>query len=155
MKHAPSANAYLRTEVLTASPEKLRLMLLDGAVRYARQGRQAMAGKDFESSFSGVSQCRDILLELITTMNPEVDPELCDRVRSLYTYMYTELLQGSMDKDVGRIDKVIELLEYERETWMLLMEKLAGERGVGQPDRPRPAAGGPGDAGRATISVEG
>ena len=30
-----TSNAYLRTKVMTASPEELRLMLLDGAIRFA------------------------------------------------------------------------------------------------------------------------
>ena len=32
----PSFNSYLETEVMTASPQRLRLMLIDAAVRLAR-----------------------------------------------------------------------------------------------------------------------
>ena len=35
-------NEYLRTRVLTASPEELRLMLLDGALKYAMQAREGL-----------------------------------------------------------------------------------------------------------------
>jgi flagellar secretion chaperone FliS len=121
-------NAYLRTKVLTASPEQLRLMLLDGALKFARQGREGLTSKNYEASYTGISQCRDIVLELMTTMKPEVDPELCGRLRSLYTFMYTQLVEASMGRNLEKLDSVIALLEYERETWTLLIEQLAAER---------------------------
>jgi flagellar secretion chaperone FliS len=131
------ANAYLRTKVLTASREELRLMLLDGAIKFAHQGREGLAAKNYEASYNGISQCRNIVLELLTTIKPEFDPELCDRVKALYTFLYTELVEASMQKSVERVDGVIKLLQYERETWAMLMKKLAGEKAPeGGPTKP-------------------
>ena len=124
-----SANAYLRTKVLTAPPEQLRLMLLDGAIRFASQGREAMERKDIEGMYAGVSQTRAIVFELLTTIGPGVDPALAERVRALYTFMYTRLLEGSTDRDPAKVDEVIGLLRYERETWALFVERLNAERG--------------------------
>jgi flagellar secretion chaperone FliS len=139
------ANAYLRTRVLTASPEELRLMLLDGAIKFARQGRDGLARKDFEASYNGLSQSRDIILELLTTIRPEHDPELCERVKAVYTFMYSEMVNASMEKDPSKVDSVIKLLEFERETWAMLMQKLAEERRAGP---------GSVDEKRAVISVQ-
>lgn len=149
--HDRTANAYLRTRALTAPPEELRLMLLEGAVRFATQGRDGLACRNFEASFNGISQCRDIVVELITTVRDEVDPEMADRIRALYMFIYSELNQASMDKDAARLGKVITLLEYERETWEMLIRKLAEERaaGVTPAQEPLPAAG------RASFSAQG
>lgn len=149
--HDRTANAYLRTRVLTAPPEELRLMLLEGAVKFATQGREGLASRNFEASFNGITQCRDIIVELITTVRDEVNPEMADRVRSLYMYIYSELNQASMEKDVGRLDKVITLIEYERETWELLLRKLAEERAAGAAPGAEPSVG----VGRASFSVQG
>jgi flagellar secretion chaperone FliS len=140
------ANAYLRTKVLTASPEELRLMLLDGAIKFARQGRDGLATRDYEASYNGISQCRNIVLELLTSIKPEPDPALAERVRAVYTFMYTELVKASMEKDLVKLDAVIKLLEYERETWALLMQKLADERGAPTAEPATVAAG--------TLSVQ-
>lgn len=121
-------NAYLRTKVLTASPEQLRLMLLDGAVKFARQGRDGLIARNHEAAFNGISQCRDIVLELLTTIKPEFDPELCERVKALYTFMYTQLVEASMERSTEKLDKVIGLLEFERETWVLLIDRLNEDR---------------------------
>ena len=121
------SNAYLRTKVMTASPAELRLMLLDGAIKFANQAKEGLEKKDFEQSFNGFTSCRNIVLELINGIRPEHDPELAERVRGLYLYLYQELVESSFDKDTPRLDKAIELLVYERETWALLMEKLGKE----------------------------
>jgi len=117
--------------VLTAGPEELRLMLLDGAIKFAVQGRDGLLRKDFEASFNGISQCRDIICELMTSIRPEHDPLLAERVMSVYSFIFTELTQASMDKDAAKLTKVIDLIMYERETWALLIQKLAEERGAG------------------------
>ncbi len=130
------ANAYLRTKVLTASPAELRLMLLDGAIKFARQGREGLAAGNHEMSYNGVSQCRAIITELMVTMKREHDPELCDRLAALYTFMFNELISANLEHNAGRVDAVIKLLEFERETWVMLMEKLASEEAPAEPAQP-------------------
>lgn len=144
-----NANAYLRTRVLTASPEELRLMLLDGAIKFCRQGREALANKQWEAAHNGISQCRDIIFELLTTIRAEVDPDLAEKTKALYSFMYRTLVEGKFEKDLAKIDSVIGLLEFERETWVMLMAKLAEERGK----RPMPPTDGA-KTERSPLSVQ-
>lgn len=146
-----AALAYLRTRVNTATPAELRLLLLDGAIRFARQGRDGLAARDFEKSHSGITQCRAILLELATNLRRDIDPDLCDRVYGLYMFLYQELISANMEKSAERTDRVIEILEYERETWSLLMKKL--EAGGSHGDVAAPAAPSPATRPRAPISL--
>ena len=129
-----SVNAYLRTRVLTARAEELRLILLEAALKFARQGRDAMARKEHEAQFNALSQCRDIVVELMTSVREDAAPELVANVRSVYSYLYRTLVEAGFEKDLAKLDKVIELLEYERQTWELLIEKLASERAGAAPD---------------------
>jgi len=126
-----TANAYLKTKVMTASPEELRLMLLDGAIRFANTAKYGLENTDYEKIYEGFTQCRDIVLELTNTIDPGPDPELAKKVRDIYVFLYGELVKASIDKDVDRLDKAIELLVYERETWAQLMERLAEDRKAG------------------------
>lgn len=127
-----NANAYLQTRVMSASPEELRLMLLDGALRFANQGLEGLRKKDYEASFTGISQCRNIILELMTSVRDEVAPDLCDKVRAVYTFIFAELTEASLSKDADRLSRTIELIEYERETWALLMQQIEGEKASGK-----------------------
>ncbi len=131
MNEATSANAYLRTRVMTASPEELRLLLLDGALKFARQARTGLGTRDHEMTFNGFCQCRDIVLELLSTIKDEHAPQIARSVRDLYNFMYGELVKASIDKDIARLDAVIGLLEYDRETWVMTMERVAQDREAG------------------------
>ncbi|MEN0019608.1 MAG: flagellar export chaperone FliS [Planctomycetota bacterium] len=125
--NADSAATYLRTTVMTASPSKLRLLLLDGSLKFAGMAREGLTTKNAELSYDGFRQCRDIVLELATTINAEPDPEFADRVRSVYMFIYSRLLDASLERDIAKLDEAIKLLEYERETWVIAMEKAAAE----------------------------
>jgi len=147
------SSEYLRTRVMTASAEELRLMLLEGAIKFARQGRAGLEASDLERAVEGVSQCRSIVAELLSSIRPEHDPALADRVRSVYTFMYRELMEVGVTRDVPRLDRVIELLEYERETWLMLMGKLRAER-EGAPGQTAAAGDPPTQGEPRALSLE-
>jgi flagellar protein FliS len=141
---AANTKAYLRTKVMTAGPAELRLMLFDGALKFAERGRKGLADKDYEAAYEGISRCQQIILELINGLRPEQDPDLCVRLSGLYTFLYRRLIEASRQRSPEIVEEVIKLLEYERQTWVMLMEKIADERpGSG----PRAADG--------SVSIEG
>ena len=128
-----NTKAYLRTKVMTAGPAELRMMLFDGALRFARKGRAGLAEQDFEAAYEGISRCQQILMELINGLRPEQDPVLCERLSGLYTFLYTRLIDASRQRSPEIVEEVIKLLEYERQTWSMLLEKLAQEKAGGGP----------------------
>lgn len=150
------AQAYLKTRVLTASPEELRMMLLEGACKFARQARESLGKKDFEGLFNGTTNCRNIVFELMTTIRDEVDPEIASNVRSLYAFIYRLLTDASYEKDAVKYDKAIELLDYERETWALLLKQTAAERNGAMPAAalPEGVSSRPAVGSRAPISMQ-
>jgi flagellar secretion chaperone FliS len=157
-----SVNAYLRTRVLTASPEELRLMLLDGALKFASQAGEGLRTKNHELAYNGFSQCRAIITELIVSIRPEFDPELFGKVRALYTFMFTRLVDANRERSLEKLEEVVQLLTYERETWAMLMDKLQIDRQRSSEARitePTPGQGTSSASSnqprRATISVEG
>lgn len=125
------ATEYLRNRVLTASPEELRLMLLDGALKFAAQARLGLEKADHEAAFAGFTSCRNIITELMTTIRRDPNPELADHMKALYSFMFTTLVEAGFERSPAKVDTVIELLQFERETWVLLMEKNASERAGG------------------------
>lgn len=126
-RNSEEPNVYLKTKVLTASPAELRLMLIDGAIRFTKQARSGIRDRDFEQSFEGFSKARAIVTELISGLNPEVDAELCDRLTGLYTFIFTRLVDASSERSIEIIDEVLELFRFERETLAMLVESLVSE----------------------------
>jgi len=161
---ATQPNAYLRTKVLTASPAELRLMLLDGALKFAEQGKVGLENQDHEAAFDGISRCQAILMELINALKPEVEPEMCERLSALYTFLYGRLVTAAGDRDPAVVVEVLDLLQYEHKTWTMLLDKLADENAAASRLQSTPNAQ-PTEAGAVsppngsliggTVSVEG
>jgi flagellar protein FliS len=139
---AAPPQAYLRTKVLTASPAELRLLLIDGAIRFAEQAKAGYEGKDFEQSYEGTTKCQAILTELTCSLRPERNPELCTKLTALYNFMYRRLVEASLEKSASVVDEVLRLLRYDQETWTLLLGQLKSDPS-GQSNAMLPVDAGP------------
>ncbi len=119
-----AANPYLRTKIMTASSEELRLMLYEGAIKFTRQAMGCIEASDFEGSYNALMRAQKIVLELSTSLNFDIAPELCDKLSALYTYIYRLLVDANMQRDPKPASEALELLEYEKETWIMLMQTV-------------------------------
>lgn len=117
-------NPYLRDAVLTATPEQLQLMLYDGTIRYAMQGRDALEQRDFEKALDRLTRAQHIIIEMINGLNHEVNPELCERVASVYNFLYRKLVDACVQRSTECIDDALRVLRIERETWQILVDKV-------------------------------
>lgn len=141
-------NPYLRTRVMTASTEQLRMLLFEGAIKFCHQAKTALETRNFEKSYENITRAQSILLELSSSLNHEEDPQLCDRLTALYHYMYRKLIDASIQQDASPVGEVIKLLNYERDTWQIVIDRAMEERGQ-QPSptsAAQPANGGPSGA---------
>ena len=157
-------NAYLKTKVLTADPAHLRLMLFEGAIKFAEQAKAGLESDDYEALYTGITRCQEILLELTNSLEPRHHPDLCQKLSSLYTYMYTRLMAATTERDARIVDEVLKLLRYEHETWAMVLERLAEEnraaRALTDTPQAEPAKPGAGSDSTknligGTVSVEG
>jgi flagellar protein FliS len=126
---APSQE-YLKTKVMTASPEMLTLMLWDGAIRFAEQGKDAILRKDIEGSYKAFVRSQHIIMELNSSLKHAVNPELCGKLASLYNFIHRRLIDANLKKDSQMVDEALEIMRHQRETWMMLIDQLAQERAV-------------------------
>jgi len=124
MSTATTANPYLRESVLTATPEQLQLMLYDGAIRFATQGREAIAAKNYEQSFEKLTRAQNILVEMLNGLNYDVNRDLCERVASVYNFIYRKLIDANVQRSVAEVDDALRVLRVERETWQILVDKV-------------------------------
>src|SRR5690606_39431161 len=117
-----AAQNYLRTKVLTATPEQLQLMLFDGALRFGEQARVALEKKDYEQSYNLISRVQKILTELSCTLKHDVAPDLCKKLAALYTYAYKKLIEANIEHKLEPLDEALNILRYQRETWVMLLD---------------------------------
>ncbi len=119
-----SDNPYLRDAVMTATPEQLQLMLYDGCLRFTLQARDAIEGKDYETSYEKLTRAQNIILEMQSGLNYDANRELCERVASIYGFLHRKLVDACVHRDVGAIDDAVKILRMERQTWQILVDKV-------------------------------
>jgi flagellar secretion chaperone FliS len=118
-------NPYLKTKIMTASPQELRLMLYEGAIKFCRQARAALDADERENAYNALMRAQKIVLELSTSLNHDAAPDLCAKLSALYTYIYRLLVDANIEHIPAKVDEATKLLEYEKETWQLLIERVA------------------------------
>lgn len=148
-----AAQKYLRTKVLTATAEQLQMMLFDGAVRNCEQARAALQSKNYQVSHQALCGAQAIINQLIATLKPGVNEDLCKNLRSLYVYAYKQLVDANLNHKIESLDEALKVLKYQRQTWMMLLEQLAKQKAAAaatQLDIPAPDA-----KMEASISLQG
>ena len=117
-------NAYLETEVTTATPQKLRLMLIDGSLRFARLTLDHWEnGRDLDAR-DACRRCRDVLLELFSSLKTD-HSEIANQTADVYLFLIRAITQAEADGDPVHVDQVIRVLEIERGTWQQVCEKFS------------------------------
>ena len=122
------ANAYLETQVLTASPVRLHLMVVDAAIRFARQGEAALEAGNLETAFLALNNSRACVNDVLTGIKADPNPDLADQLRALFGFIQRNLMYADLHRDPQLIRDAVEVLETHRRTWVELMEHVQQEQ---------------------------
>ena len=111
---------YQQNSVMTASPQELTLMLYSGCLKFIKLAKRAMDEKDFQSKNTNMIKAQNIIQELRSTLNPEI--EISNNLEKLYEYMYTRLIGANMKNDLATLEEVEGHVVELRDTWKQAME---------------------------------
>lgn len=109
---------YQRTQIDTASPVKLIVMLYDGAIRFLKQAQAAMQAGDREKQNNLLLRSQRILSELMSALNLEEGGDIAVNLLALYQFMQEQLVLANLEDDQSRVQKVCEMLQSLREAWV-------------------------------------
>jgi flagellar protein FliS len=110
-------NAYKNNSVNYASREQLLLMLLDGAVKFSKIGRQAIVDKDVKKAHENLLKTQNIFYELMATLDVNTGGEWARSLMSVYDFIARRLTDANIKKDVEIMNEIIPLVEDVRDTW--------------------------------------
>lgn len=130
-------NAYRRAAVGTMDQNKLIVMLYDGAIRHIKMALKHMATGKIEEVHNSLVRSKNIVSELMVSLNMEKGGEIAKNLRSLYTYIFGQLIEANMHKKSAPAEDALVLLQQLREAWMQISQ-------TGEPaPKPAPAPGDP------------
>jgi flagellar biosynthetic protein FliS len=132
MSHNASEN-YLVNEVMTATPQKLHLMLLDAVNREGERARRHWQAGEDEKAGKCVLRAQKIVYGIIDGIDYKTKSELVGKVAGVYLFIYASLTRAFIDNDESKLDEALRVLAIERETWRQMCEKLAESPGMQTP----------------------
>ena len=124
MAQQNAAKAYGSNKINTASPAELTLMLYDGAVKFCLRAKDALEAKDYETVNVNVQKCRNIVVELLSTLDHKYP--VADDYETLYRYIFALLTEANMKKDMEMLDRALVELRDIRDIWKEIMKKAKG-----------------------------
>ena len=109
--------SYRRTNVVTADPGKLVIMCYEGAIDNLMIAKQKDAEKKYEEKSRHINKTKDIIDELLCSLDFEKGGLIARNLESLYNYMTRRILQADTNKNMGALDDVIGMLRELLSAW--------------------------------------
>ncbi|WP_315077700.1 flagellar export chaperone FliS [uncultured Clostridium sp.] len=108
--------AYKTNSVNYASKDQLLLMLVDGAVKFAKVARQAIVDKNVKKAHENIIKTEDIFTELRASIDTSAG-EWAQNMFNIYGFINEKLFEVNLKKDLKIIDEIIPLIEEIRDMW--------------------------------------
>lgn len=122
---ASVGDSYREGDILTAPPQRLHLMLIEGAIKFIERTRHLWRTNQPDAGFEALIRAQEIVGEILAGIKTETGGDLAKRVAALYTFVYRCLVQASLSRDEKPLEDALRVLAIERETWQELCRRLA------------------------------
>ncbi len=124
--YAHAQSAYTTSSILTAPPERLVVMLFDGAIRFLGQAAAAIEAGDAVRANERAQRVGAIVDELNYSLDMSYG-EIPERLRSIYEFCKHHLLACCLHKDAEGLRQIARLLGELRDAF----EQVANGAGAG------------------------
>jgi len=130
----------VETGVAGASPQKLVLMLYDGALKAIFDAKVAMARSEIPLKGSAISKAIAIIDEgLRPALDMNAGGEIAANLMALYDYISSRLLYANLKNDAHSLDESARLLSELRAAWETLDQRsrATAQAPLNAPPQPR------------------
>jgi flagellar protein FliS len=124
---------YKQTAVVSASREKVLLMLYEGAIKFTKLAIQACEQKKIADRGMNIGRAYDIVMELNNTLDHKVGGDISKNLESLYLFMMEQYTKSNISGDPVPLKSNLKMLETLYDGWVQAVEKLKKEQEGGKP----------------------
>jgi flagellar protein FliS len=129
---------YQATQISTATKEQLLLITYDIAIRSCRLAEVALdpnsRSQDYDQAHREIVRAQDVIRELMVTLNTEKGGEMAQSLMRLYDFMYQQLVEANIKKNIRNVRSVLTMLEDLKSTWEEALMKLLKEYQEAHPE---------------------
>ena len=99
---------YQANNVNTATPEKLMILLFDGAIQFLQKAKVCIDDNNYKERSENIEGARKIIRELMRTIDLENGNDVSKRLFRLYNRMAMTLIRANVQRSAEKVDEVIE-----------------------------------------------
>ena len=115
--YASHKNDYLINQVMSASPNKLIEMLIEGAIKSIKKAEMAIEDKKIEAANNEIVHAQDIVDELKFSVNKEIEGDIPQQLISTYDVVEQELIQANIHKEKNHLEIALTMLNELLDAW--------------------------------------
>ena len=120
---------YQQSQIETASPTRLIVLLYDGAIRFSSLGLEALREQRYEDQNLYLLKTQRIVTELMTSLDRNAGGDVAANLYRIYSYVMEQLVRANMQDDAALLQDAIKTLTDLRETWMEI-DRMQGRGGA-------------------------
>ena len=98
---------YQTSNITTATPEKLMILLFDGALQFLQKAKTAINENNLKERAENIEGARKIIRELMRTIDLENGNDVSKKLFRLYNKMAMNLIRANIQRSTEKIDEVI------------------------------------------------
>ena len=110
-------NTYKNNSVNFASKDQLLLMLVDGAAKFSKIGKQAIIDKDVKKAHENIVKTQNIFYELMATLDVPKGGVWAESLMQVYEFITRRLTDANIKKSEEIMSEIIPLIDDVRDTW--------------------------------------
>jgi flagellar protein FliS len=116
---------YKETQIKTATPGRLVVMLYDGALKYLALAMEALAARHqrYDRVSEYLVRAQDIITELMVSLDFDQGRDIARSLFNLYMWMNHQLMEGNITKNNAPLEQVKKLLTELRGVWAEVADK--------------------------------
>jgi flagellar protein FliS len=117
--------AYKETQIKSATPGQLIIMLYDGAIKNINIALDGLGkkSKKLDHISNAIIKAQDIISELMVSLDFEKGGEIAKNLFSIYVFMNRELLNANIGKEAASLNTVKKILTELRDAWIQIADK--------------------------------
>lgn len=108
---------YQQVTMNTVTPQRMIVMLYEGALRFLAKGRDALVSGDVQNRSTNLNKAHAIVTELRHALDHGTGATFTRELESLYDYVGREINEAVVTRDPSHIDNAVQTLEPLLDAW--------------------------------------
>lgn len=118
---------YKQTQVISASREKLLLMMYEGAIKFTKKAMNSIEEKNIPERCTNIGRAYDIILELNNTLDHKVGGDIAKNLEQLYMFITDRYAKANASGSAEPLKEALKILETLYDGWVQAVEKIKKE----------------------------